>query len=428
MIKSLFLVALPLLFLIQPARTQPPGTTRFAVIGDFGRDGVPEADVAALVQSWSPDFLITTGDNNYDYGAAATIDANIGQYYHQFIFPYSGVYGQGSIVNRMFPSLGNHDWIAAGAQPYLDFFTLPGNERYYDHMVGNVHLFCIDSDPNEPDGTLSTSVQGQWLRSALAASTARWKVVYFHHPPYSSGVVHGSTPEMQWPFREWGASVVLSGHEHDYERLIVDGFPYFVNGLGGRSLYTFGTPLPGSAVRYSDDYGAQLVTADDDSMVFEMYSRTHLLVDRFVLRSSLQATVNGGWNIMSLPLLVADPRSTVLYPTANSFAYVFDQSSGYVAHDTLRNGEGFWLKFPSAQTVSVAGLPLLADTIHVRPGWNLIGMISTPVAVSSIVQIPSGLITAGYYEYQGMYVITDTLQPGKGYWVKVNQDGELVIQ
>ncbi len=83
---------------------------RFAVIGDFGQAGQPEQDVANLVKSWDPDLIITVGDNNYPVGAATTIDQNIGQYYHDFIYPYMGAYGAGATANRFFPSLGNHDW------------------------------------------------------------------------------------------------------------------------------------------------------------------------------------------------------------------------------------------------------------------------------------------------------------------------------
>src|SRR5439155_5430524 len=77
---------------------------RFAVIGDYGSPGQPERDVANLVKSWRPDFIITTGDNNYPHGAATTIDQNIGQYYHDFIFPYVGSYGVGATFNRFFPA------------------------------------------------------------------------------------------------------------------------------------------------------------------------------------------------------------------------------------------------------------------------------------------------------------------------------------
>src|SRR6185369_16739457 len=167
--------------------------------------------------------------------------------YHDYIQPYNGSYGAGAAQNRFWPSLGNHDWMTASAQPYLNYFALPNNERYYDFVKGDVHFFVIDSDPAETDGTSSTSTQGNWLKNKLAASSSKWKVVYFHHAPYCSDQMHGSTTYMQWPFKTWGADIVLSGHAHIYERIITDGFPYIVNGLGGESIYSFiSTPVPGS--------------------------------------------------------------------------------------------------------------------------------------------------------------------------------------
>jgi hypothetical protein len=148
-----------------------------------------------------------------------------------------------------------------------------------------VHFFAVDSDGNEPDGTSSTSVQAQWLRDGLAASTEPFKLVYFHHPAYSSGT-HGGTVEMQWPFKQWGASAVLSGHDHDYERLTVDGLTYFVNGLGGRSLRTIDNVAPGSQVRFADDYGAMLAEADDSQIRFQFITRTGSVIDTFVLPAS----------------------------------------------------------------------------------------------------------------------------------------------
>lgn len=264
---------------------------RFAVIGDYGSARKAEGDVAGLVKGWQPDFIITTGDNNYEDGAASTIDQNVGQFYHDFIFPYKGRYGEGASVNRFFPSLGNHDWQAAGARPYLDYFTLPGNGRYYDYSWGPVHFFVLDSDPSEPDGVTSTSAQANWLRGRLAAATEPWKLIYFHHSPYSSGLEHGSTEYMQWPFRAWGASAVLSGHDHDYERVVRDGIPYFVNGAGGRSLYPFWIfHVSGSQVRYNDDYGAMLVEASLSSIVYKFVTRDGSVVDTYrVAAANLQA-------------------------------------------------------------------------------------------------------------------------------------------
>lgn len=212
------------------------------------------------------------------------MDQTIGQHYQAFIATSHSQVGARGIVNRFFPSLGNHDWRAPGAKPYLEYFTLPGNERYYDFSRGPVQLFALNSDSHEPDGTTSDSPQGQWLQRQLRASSACWKLVYFHHPPYSSGTTHGSSVWMQWPYRQWGADVVVSGHEHHYERLVVDGLLYLVNGAGGKSLYPFGPPIAGSQVRYNDDYGALRVEASTSSLTFQFIARTGEVVDSYRLR------------------------------------------------------------------------------------------------------------------------------------------------
>jgi tartrate-resistant acid phosphatase type 5 len=257
-----------------------PANIRFAVIGDFGSNQKPEADVAALVKSWQPDFVITVGDNNYPNGAASTIDLTIGQYYSDFIHPYVGQYGPGAPENHFYPTLGNHDWVAKNAQPYLDYFTLPGNERYYEFTIGPLGFFALDADSHEPDGVSAGSKQAQWLKDRLAASTEPWKIVFFHQAPYSSAL-HGSTAYMQWPFREWGASVVLSGHDHTYERLSIDGMTYFVNGLGGGAIYGFYTIVKGSQMRYNADYGAMLVEANSSQMTFQFINRKGKVIDTY---------------------------------------------------------------------------------------------------------------------------------------------------
>lgn len=270
--------------------------TRFAVIGDFGKAGTAEDDVANLINSWNVDFIITLGDNNYPDGEASTIDENIGQYYHQYIYPYIGSYGNGADENRFFPSLGNHDWHTSPPQPYYDYFELPNNERYYDFVKGDVHFFVIDSDTDEPDGVSENSVQGQWLQNTMSSSVATWRIVYFHHAPYSSSSRHGSQEYMQWPFKAWGATVVMAGHDHTYERLIVDDLLYFVNGLGGKGRYSFSDPIPGSQVRYNDDYGAMLVEAYQDSITFKFYSRANELIDNYTVYKTIsdveQLTLN----------------------------------------------------------------------------------------------------------------------------------------
>lgn len=265
-------------------RAPEPPLLRIAAIGDYGLAGTSELNVSKYLKSWKPELVITLGNNNYESGEASTIDANIGQYYSDFIYPYTGNYGTGDTVNRFFPATGEVDWYTPGAFPFFDYFQLPGNERYYDFVKGNVHFFCINSDPNEPDGVDSSSVQAQWLKQRLSESSSDWNIVYFHNPPYSSGSTYGSSIYMQWPFKDWGASAVISGSEHSYERITVDGFTYFVNGLGGRSIFPLGPAIPGSEVRYNSKYGFMVIDSYQDRIDFSFSTSTGLLVDKHSLQ------------------------------------------------------------------------------------------------------------------------------------------------
>ncbi len=260
-------------------------TVRFAVIGDYGVDTPAEFEVSRLVHQLEPDLILTVGDNNCPNGMADTIDRNVGQYYQDYIYPYSGRYGPGARENRFFPVLGNHDLNSGDISAYLDYFTLPCNERYYDFVQGPVHFFALDSLGNEPDGFKSTSVQAEWLQKRLAQAQEPWKIVYLHVSPYSSGAEHGSAKYMQWPFAEWGADAVISGHDHLYERLLINGTPYIVDGLGGDYIYNFADPLPESRVRYNGNHGAMLVTADRHTLTFQLYSIDGTLVDEYSISS-----------------------------------------------------------------------------------------------------------------------------------------------
>jgi len=294
-VTILLLILLSLIAVATPwhASAGPPmqsnSTIKFAVIGDFGGATQGSADVAKMIKNWKPDFVITLGDNHYD--GDNTLDEGVGQFYCDFLKDAgSGQYcdGGNAAKNSFFPSIGNHDDIG----DYVDYFTLPGsdftnssdNERYYDYVWGSIHFFVINSD-DEPDGTSSDSKQAQWLKSQLSNSTSKWNLVYFHHAPYSSGS-HGSNSYMQWPFEDWGADAVLSGHDHDYERLQIGGIPYFVNGLGGNHIYSFDTILPQSKVRYNDDFGAMLVEADDNSITYKFIAVDGTEVDSFTYPSS----------------------------------------------------------------------------------------------------------------------------------------------
>jgi tartrate-resistant acid phosphatase type 5 len=256
----------------------PLAKVRIVVLGDYGTAGPREQRVAELVHSLQPDYVLTTGDNNYPAGAAETIDKNIGQYFSDLIYPYKGSYPSLAKQNRFFPVLGNHDWGTDSASAYLAYFTLPGNERYYDVVLGDVHFFALDSDTHEPDGVTSTSIQAEWLRSTMGKSTSAFNVVAMHHPPYSS-CSHGNTPYMQWPYADWGADLVTAGHDHCYERLVVDGLTYIVSGLGGTSIYSFADPEEGSVSRYNEQYGVVVLEANAQELRSSFLNIDGRLVD-----------------------------------------------------------------------------------------------------------------------------------------------------
>jgi hypothetical protein len=267
------------------------------VIGDYGAAYAGGASfsneqaVANLIKSWNPDFIITTGDNNYPNNEASNIDTNIGQFFHEYIYPYVGTYGAGASSNRFWPCIGNHEWPfgVAGLQPYLDYFTLPGNERYYSHRHGPAEFFVCVGDQQEPDGALPVSIQSLWLSNALATSTAPWRVVYFHASPYSSSATHGSythqADNMLWPFTEWGATVIYCGHNHLYERILTNGINYVTVGLGGDRIDTFVTPLPGSLSRYNTTYGAIRLKITETNFVSQFINIFNEVIDTFTLEA-----------------------------------------------------------------------------------------------------------------------------------------------
>jgi hypothetical protein len=132
------------------------------------------------------------------------------------------------------------------------------------------------------------------------------------------------------------------------------------------------------------------------------------------------------WNMISLPLNADGATISNLFPTAVAW-FAYDPGAGYHAFDTLKVGQGYWLKFNTAQDVPVVGSAILRDTIAVQEGWNLIGSIADSVPTSSITTIPPGIISAPIYGFGASYVAADVIVPTKAYWVKVAGSGQIVL-
>jgi hypothetical protein len=139
---------------------------------------------------------------------------------------------------------------------------------------------------------------------------------------------------------------------------------------------------------------------------------------------SLTTVYGGKWNLVSLPLEVADPSADAVFPGAQSPLYAY--RSGYVDESTAVRGSGYWVRFAAAETVSFSGAPAGPETLDLAPGWNLVGPASSPVAAAEVVQIPSGHIPGGFYGYESGYLQADTLRPGHAYWVRSTTGGKIV--
>lgn len=269
--------------------------TRLAVIGDFGQDNNNEAAVASMIRNWDDanrlDAVLTVGDNNYPSGSQSTVEGSVGKYYSYFMYPYKSyknppLYkGAPDSINRFFPATGNHDWMD-GLNNYLDYYAgikAPDGtpQHYYVKQFGPVGIFILDSMyPN-------LQQQNTWLQQQLSQSTAAWKLVLFHHPPYSSGD-HGNTQNMQQPYFAWGAHAVINGHDHDYERIskpldTCSHFPYMINGMGGAGTRAFPRLEQGSIIRYTSKYGAQLILGTPQQIQFQFISSDNIVQDTLVL-------------------------------------------------------------------------------------------------------------------------------------------------
>ena len=131
-------------------------------------------------------------------------------------------------------------------------------------------------------------------------------------------------------------------------------------------------------------------------------------------------SVNDEWNIISVPLLADDMTLSNLFPSATSPAYSYN--AGYISHDTLETGKGYWLKFGASQQLQICGLTQ-GDTVSVHEGWNLFGIYEKDIPLSQITTTPPGVVATYFFEYNDGYYIADTLLSGKGFWVRVTDDG-----
>jgi hypothetical protein len=181
---------------------------------------------------------------------------------------------------RTRPVVGNHEYETPGAEPYFTYFgpaAGPAGLGYYSFDLGAWHIVVLNSSAPVGPG----SVQAAWLRADLASNRSACTLAAWHHPRYSSGR-HGNADEMRTLWRllaDAGADVVLSGHDHDYERFapqdadgVLDrdrGLREFVVGTGGAVPTPFGTVAANSEVRLAGTLGVLKLTLSSNGYGWE---------------------------------------------------------------------------------------------------------------------------------------------------------------
>ncbi|HLF13756.1 MAG TPA: SdrD B-like domain-containing protein [Bacteroidota bacterium] len=137
----------------------------------------------------------------------------------------------------------------------------------------------------------------------------------------------------------------------------------------------------------------------------------------------IPGSIYANWNLISVPNIPAVTAKSELFPAAVTEAYRFND--GYVSSPDLEFGRGYWLKFPKDSSVAFAGDGIDDNEVGIVPGWNLIGTISFPVDVGTVVSAPPGIVASRFYGYRGSYSAADVLEPVRGYWVKAGGAGTI---
>jgi predicted phosphodiesterase len=252
-------------------------SVRFAAIGDMGTGKPPQYEIAQQMlkarQAFPFEFVTMLGDNIYGDSKPADFD-------RKFAVPYKPLLDAGV---KFYASLGNHD---NTNERFYKPFNMNG-ESYYTYKKGNVRFFVLNSNYMDPKQTA-------WLETQLKdAGPGDWKICYFHHPLYSSAKFHGPALDLRQLleplFIKYGVDVVLSGHDHIYERVHPQhGIYYFTEGASGELRPR---DLAASAITdkgFDTDRSFMLIEVAGDEMSFQTISRTGVTIDSGVIHRTVR--------------------------------------------------------------------------------------------------------------------------------------------
>jgi hypothetical protein len=252
-----------------PDPPDPGGDPVLVGAGDIADCNSTGDEATAALLDDIPGTVFTIGDAVYPNGTAA-----------EFAQCYEPSWGRHKARTALAVS-GNHEYKTPGAGPHFDYFGAaagPRDKGYFDTRIGAWHVIVLNGNCDAIGGCGAGSDQEQWLRAVLAASDAECTVALWHQPRFSSATREGAFPAYEPFWRalyEYGADVVLAGHDHVYERFGLQtpsgvsdtayGLRQFTVGSGGKSSQAFRAALPNSEVRNGATYGVIKLTLHPDS-------------------------------------------------------------------------------------------------------------------------------------------------------------------
>jgi predicted phosphodiesterase len=256
-----------------------PDSLKFGVIGDTGTGDKHQFAVAKQLidfrNQFKYEFVVMMGDNTYGGESARDFE-------RRFEEPYQPLIDAGV---KFYAALGNHD---TPNQRNYKLFNMGGKQYYTFRPKLGVRFFALDSNYMSPE-------QLTWLENELKASGSDWKIAFFHHPLYSSGGRHGSDAalrdQLEPLFIKYSVDVVLSGHDHFYERLKPQkGIAYFVVGgsakLRSGDIGTTGLTDKG----FDTGYSFMAVEIAGDEFHFQTVSDQGKTVDSGTIKRRVTAT------------------------------------------------------------------------------------------------------------------------------------------
>jgi hypothetical protein len=323
-----------------------------------------------------------------------------------------------------------------GGQTWASSTNGPTIGSFFQSLLGNARILPLPSLTVAPNGDLclaytdyksssdhnfrvkysrSTNSGANWFTPVIVGEATGWQ--YFscvsvnQSGRLSLGFMHCPNP---------------SGYQPEQETWLATSDDYGATWSNEKISNTYS--YPPLQDHYSYEYMG-IASIASNNQVFQLWTdhRSNNDDPYFISLMELSSNVSAGWNMLSTPLSVYCDDVDCLYPDRTGGAWTYTNSQ-YQDVTNLGSGIGYWVKLDDDNQLTYRGVPVYKCTLAVAAGWNMIGSLSKDLPASKIV-LQNTSYESKYFAYTttSYYFDVDTLRPGIGYWIKVSQNGNLIL-